>query len=140
MGCRRDFNKYTSNSTTTHKLNSLMAYGRMSKGGPKDKELNIPESGNRIPDVLDEIRCRNRNYLLPATPTEPAPRCGPCHVHLEPGSPPDTVTKPVQLTVPNSEVTMGRAAAAQSYAAVVWQHESGFDKKFLPTPARKEAL
>jgi hypothetical protein len=126
-----DFNKYTSNSTSTHNQ-LLMAY-EMSKGGPKDKELNIPESGNGFPDVLDEIRCETEFLLRDTDGTGAA--FG--RVHLEPGSPPDTVKKPVQLTIANSEVTMGRACAL-AYAAVVWR-ESGLDKKFADACA-SEAL
>jgi nitroreductase len=117
-----DMNKYTSNTSSVQNM-LLMAY-EMSQGRPKDKELNIPESGNGIPDVLDEIRCGTEFLLRDSDGTGAA--FG--RVHMEPGSPPDSITKPVQLTMPNSEVTMGRACAL-AYAAVVWR-ESKLDDAF----------
>lgn len=119
-----DLNKYTSNTVNVQNM-LLMAYEMaMVKGGPKDKELNIPESGNGIPDELDEIRVATEFLLRDTDGTGAA--FG--RVHQEPGSPPETVTAAVQLTMPNSEVTMGRAAAL-AYAAVVWR-ESKFDNAF----------
>ena len=123
-----DLNKYTSNSVDVHNQ-LLMAYemsklGPADNDGPRDNELNIPESSNGIPDVLDEIRCETEFLIRDNDGTGAA--FG--RVHLEPGSPPESVTKPVQLTMPNSEVTMARAAAL-AYAAVVWS-ESGFDPAF----------
>ena len=110
-----DLNKYTSNTVNVQNM-LLMAYEMaMVKGGPKDKDLNIPESGNRIPDELDEIRVGTEFLLRDNDGTGAA--FG--RVHQESGSPPETVTAAVQLTMPNSEVTMGRAAAL-AYAAVVW--------------------
>ena len=119
-----DLNKYTSNTVNTHNM-LLMAYEMaMVKGGPKDTDLNIPESGNGIPDELDEIRNGTEFLLRDNDGTGAA--FG--RVHQEFGSPPESVTAAVQLTMPNSEVTMGRAAAL-AYAAVVWR-ESKFDNAF----------
>ena len=117
-----DLNKYTSNTVTVQNM-LLMSY-EMSQGRPKDRELNIPESGNGIPDVLDEIRCGTEFLIRDSDGSGAA--FG--RVHQEPGSPPDSVTAPVQLTMPNSEVSMGRAAAL-AYAAVVWR-ESKLDEAF----------
>ena len=122
-----DLNKYTSNTSSVHNM-LLMSYEMtLAKGGgplPKDSDLNIPESGNGFPDALDEIRVGTEFLLRDSDGTGAA--FG--RVHQEPGSPPESVTKPVQLTQPNSEVTMGRACAL-AYAAVVWR-ESKLDPAF----------
>ena len=117
-----DMNKYTSNTVNVH--NAMLMVYEMAKGGPKDKELNIPESGNKIPDVLDEIRCGTEFLIRDHDGTGAA--FG--RVHQEGGSPPESVTLPVQITMPNSESTMGRASAL-AYAAVVWR-ESKYDEAF----------
>jgi endoglucanase len=131
-----DLNKYTSNTTNVQNM-LLMAYEMtLAKGGgplPKDSELNIPESGNGFPDALDEIRVATEFLIRDHDGTGAA--FG--RVHQEPGSPPETVTKPVQLTMPNSEVTMGRASAL-AYAAVVWR-ESKLDNAFA-TKCYEESL
>ena len=121
-----DFNKYTSN--TVNVQNAMLMVYEMAQaggaGGPKDSELNIPESGNGLPDVLDEIRCGTEFLIRDNDGTGAA--FG--RVHQDPGSPPESVTKPDQLTMPNSETTMGRAAAL-AYAVVVWR-ESKLDEAF----------
>jgi endoglucanase len=117
-----DFNKYTSNTVSTQNF-MLLTY-EMSAGGPKDKELNIPESGNGFPDVLDEIRVGSEFLIRDHDGTGAA--FG--RVHQAGGSPPESVKTPVQLTQPNSETTMGRAAAL-AYAACVWK-ESKLDDAF----------
>ena len=128
-----NLNKYTSNTVNVQNM-LLMAYEMaMVKGGPKDNDLNIPESGNKIPDELDEIRV-GTEFLIRDNDGSGA-AFG--RVHQESGSPPETVTLPVQLTMPNSEVTMGRAAAL-AYAAAVWS-ESKFDNAFA-TKCLNEAM
>ena len=128
-----DLKKYTSNTVNVQNM-LLMAYEMaMVKGGPKDNDLNIPELGNKIPDELDEIRVGTEFLIRDNDGTGAA--FG--RVHQESGSPPETVTLPVQLTMPNSEVTMGRAAAL-AYAAAVWS-ESKFDNAFA-TKCLNEAM
>jgi hypothetical protein len=117
-----DFNKYTSNTVATQNL--MLCTYEMSAPGPKDKELNIPESGNGLPDVLDEIRFGTEFLIRDHDGTGAA--FG--RVHQAGGSPPESVKTAVQLTMPNSETTMGRAAAL-AYAAVVWK-ESKLDEAF----------
>jgi hypothetical protein len=117
-----DFNKYTGNTVQVHDA-LLMAY-EMVAGGPKENELNIPESGNGKPDVLNEIRFATEFLIRDHDGTGAA--FG--RVHQQAGSPPESVTDEDQLTMPNSEVTMGRVAAL-AYAAVVWR-ESGLDEAF----------
>jgi hypothetical protein len=126
-----DFNKYTSNTVNTQ--NRMLLTYEMSLGGPKDKELNIPESGNGIPDVLDEIRVGTEFLIRDHDGTGAA--FG--RVHQEPGSPPESVKAPVQLTMPNSETTMGRAAGL-AYAALIWK-ESKLDEPFS-RKCQEEAL
>jgi hypothetical protein len=126
-----DFNKYTSNTVNTQ--NRMLLTYEMSLGGPKDKELNIPESGNGIPDVLDEIRVGTEFLIRDHDGTGAA--FG--RVHQEPGTPPETVKAPVQLTMPNSETTMGRAAGL-AYAALIWK-ESKLDEPFS-RKCQEEAL
>jgi len=120
-----DFNKYTSN-TVTSQNQFLMAY-EMAAGGPKDRELNIPESGHGVPDVLDQIRVATEFLIRDHDGTGAA--FG--RVHQESGSPPETVKAVVQLTMPNSATTMARAAGL-AYAAVVWR-ESTLDDAFAKT-------
>lgn len=117
-----DMNKYTSSTVTTQNL-MLVTY-EMSVGGPKDKELNIPESGNGIPDVLDEIRVGTDFLIRDHDGTGAA--FG--RVHQEGGSPPESIKDADQLTMPNSETTMGRAAGL-AYAACVWK-ESKLDDAY----------
>jgi hypothetical protein len=117
-----DLNKYTSNTVNVQNM-LLMAY-EMAKPGPKDKDVNIPESGNGIPDMLDEIRQATEFLIRDHDGTGAA--FG--RVHQESGKGPDTVKDAVQLTIPNSATTMARAAAL-AYAAVVWR-ESGLDAAF----------
>src|SRR5579862_764768 len=120
-----DFNKYTSNTSSTH--NYMLTVYEMIAGAAKDKELNIPESGNGIPDVLDEIRVGTEFLIRDHDGTGAA--FG--RVHQAAGSPPESVKTEVQLTMPNSETTMARAAAL-AYAAVIWREsrlDPAFDKK-----------
>jgi len=131
-----DFNKYTSNTTTTH--NYLLAIYEMIAGAAKDKELNIPESGNGVPDVLDEIRVGTEFLIRDHDGTGAA--FG--RVHQAPGSPPESVKTAVQLTMPNSETTMARAAAL-AYAAAVWREsklDPAFEKKCLEESMRSWEL
>jgi hypothetical protein len=131
-----DFNKYTSNTATTH--NYLLTVYEMIAGAAKDKELNIPESGNGFPDVLDEIRVGTEFLIRDHDGTGAS--FG--RVHQEPGSPPESVKAEVQLSMPNSETTMARAAAL-AYAAVVWRDsklDPAFDKKCFEESMRSWEL
>ena len=101
----------------------LLAYELVGSAA-QDKQLNIPESGNGIPDLLDEVRFGTEFLIRIADKTGAA--FG--RVHLDGGCPPESVTLLTQLTVQNSGSTMARAAAL-AYAAVVWK-ESKFDDAF----------
>lgn len=50
-----DYNKYVWSAVSTAILNMLRAY-EDNPGMFRDGDLNIPESGNGIPDILDEIK------------------------------------------------------------------------------------
>jgi hypothetical protein len=131
-----DMNKYTSNTVFTQNL-MLVTY-EMSAGGPKDQELNIPESGNGIPDVLDEIRV-GTDFLIRDHDGSGA-AFG--RLHQEGGSPPDSVKDADQLTMPNSETTMGRAAGL-AYAACVWKEsklDDGYARKCFDESMRSWKL
>jgi hypothetical protein len=117
-----DFNKYTGNTVTCH--NDLLLGYELVASAAKDNQLNIPESGNNIPDLLDEIRYGTEYLIRIADKTGAA--FGRCH--LLGGSPPESVKAPAQLTAQNSGSTIARAAAL-AYAAVVWK-ESKFDDAF----------
>ena len=117
-----DFSKYTGNTVRCH--NDLLLAYQLVADAAKDKQLNIPESGNGIPDLLDEVRF-GTEYLIRICDKNGA--CfGKCF--LQGGSPPDSVKNPAQLTATSSQSTMSRAAAL-AYAAVVWK-ESKFDDSF----------
>jgi hypothetical protein len=117
-----DFNKYTGNTVRCH--NDLLLGYQIVASAAKDNQLNIPESGNKIPDLLDEVRYGTEYLIRIADKTGAA--FGRCH--LQGGCPPESVTNPAQLTVQNSGATMARAAAL-AYAAVVWK-ESKLDDAF----------
>ncbi|MCW8128973.1 MAG: glycoside hydrolase family 9 protein [Planctomycetota bacterium] len=117
-----DFNKYTGNTVRCH--NDLLLAYLLVAGAAKDNELNIPESGNKAPDMLDEIRYCTE-FLMRVCDKEGA-AFG--KVHELGGCPPDAVKNPVQLTEVSGASTMARAAAL-AMAAVVWK-ESKFDDAF----------
>ncbi len=117
-----DFNKYTGNTVACH--NELLVAVQMLLPVATDNQLNIPESGNGIPDILDEVRYGTEYLIRIADKTGAA--FGKAH---ELGtSPPEADKTPVQLTVQTSCSTMSRCAAL-AYAAVVWK-ESKFDDAF----------
>ncbi len=117
-----DFNKYTGNTVQCH--NEMLVAFEMLKENASDNQLNIPESGNGVPDMLDEIRYGTEYLIRIADKTGAA--FGKTH---ELGtSPPEKDTSPVQLTVQTSCSTMSRCAAL-AYAAAVWK-ESKFDDAF----------
>ena len=122
-----DMNKYTSNTVNTQNM-LLMAYEMCPTGsrGPKDNELNIPESGNGVPDALKEIRFQTEFLIRDHDGTGAA--FGRVHMANVEAVPPDAVKSPVQLTRPNSAATMARACGL-AYAALVWR-QSKFDDAF----------
>ncbi|MCY3022429.1 MAG: glycoside hydrolase family 9 protein [Planctomycetota bacterium] len=126
-----DFNKYMGNTVVCH--NGLLLAWQLFGDAAKDGELNIPESGNKIPDILDEIRY-GTEFLIRMADKDGA-AFGKCH---ELGtSPPEADKTPVQLTQTSSASTMTRCAAL-AYAALVWK-ESKLDDAFAKT-CQDEAL
>lgn len=125
-----DFNKYMGNTTIVH--NQMLHAAQLLRGA-KDNQFNIPESGNGVPDLLDEIRYGTEFVLKMADETGAA--FGKCH---EMGAcPPESNTTPVQLTVQTSGATMNRLSCL-AYAALVWR-EKGVDAAFADR-CLKEAL
>ena len=126
-----DFNKYTGNTVRCH--NDLLLAVQLLGDAAKDSQLNIPESGNKIPDVLDEVRY-GTEFLMRMADKDGA-AFGKAH---ELGtSPPEADKTPVQLTQTSSDSTMARCAAL-AYAAVVWK-ESKCDDAFA-AKCQAEAL
>lgn len=117
-----DFNKYTGNTVRCH--NDLLLAYLLVANSAKDKDLNIPESGNGAPDLLDEVRY-GTEYLIRLCDKDGA-AFG--KVHEQGGCPPDSVKNPVQITEISGAATMARAAAL-AMASVVWK-ESKFDDAF----------
>jgi hypothetical protein len=109
-----DPNKYMSNTVTAHSW-LLLAYD-MNKPLLKDGELNIPESGNNIPDLLDEIRY-GTEFLLKMQRADGAVFDRVSHNDPVP-----------QIAEPCSGATL-MAISAYAWAAAVWQ-ENGLDKEF----------
>jgi hypothetical protein len=120
-----NFDKYMGNTTQCHNdlLLGVLLVGDAAKDGP----LNLPESGNRIPDVLDEVRYGTEWLLRMGDPTGAA--WG--RVYEKTTCPPEADTSPVMLTQQASGATMNRAADL-AFASVVWT-----EKKLDPAFARK---
>lgn len=117
-----NFDKYMGNTTVCH--NEMLLGVQLMGAGPKDGDLGIPESGNRVPDVLDEVRCGTEWILRMGLPDGAA--FG--RAYEKTACPPEADTSPVMLTQPASGATMNRAAAL-AYASIVWQ-ERGLDRAF----------
>lgn len=111
-----DPNKYTKNEVCAHNW-FLLAYD-MNKGLLKDGDLNIPESGNGVPDLLDEARYATE-YLL--------------RIQRDDGAVFDRVAHGDGNSTPQIAETCSGATlctiSAWAWAAAVWQ-ETGLDKKF----------
>ena len=116
-----NFDLYMGNTTNCH---IRMLLGIQLTGKTPDGDLNIPESGNGIPDILDETRVGTTFFLHMADETGAAYG----REYQSPECPPSKSTKPVMLTSRSSGATMNRAANL-AYAAVVWT-EMGYDKPF----------
>lgn len=120
-----DFNKYMGNTVACH--NDLMLAFELLKDVAKDNVLNIPESGNGMPDILDEARYGTEFLIRMNDGTGAA--FGKCH---EGGaSPPESCATAVQLTEVNSGATMNRLSAL-AFASYVYN-----DVKLDPPFARK---
>jgi hypothetical protein len=120
-----NFDKYMGNTTECH--NELLLGVQVLGDGPKDGDLAIPESGNRVPDVLDEVRYGTEWFLRMAD----AGGAAWGRVYEKTACPPEADTSPVMLTQQTSGATMNRCAAL-AYAALVWQ-----EKKLDPAFAKR---
>ncbi len=108
-----NFDKYMGNTTNCH--NELLLGVQLLGDAPKDGDLAIPESGNGVPDVLDEVRCGTEWIIRMGTPDGAA--FG--RAYEKPACPPEADARPVMLTQQTSGATMNRAACL-AYASVVW--------------------
>ena len=120
-----NFDKYMGNTTLCH--NELLLGVQLLGDAPRDGDLNIPESGNRIPDVLDEVRYATEWFIRMGT----ADGAAFGRVYEKTACPPEADTTPVMLTQQTSGATINRAAAL-AYASTVWN-----ERKLDPAFARK---
>lgn len=124
-----NFDKYIGNTTLCHNdlLLGIQLLGESAAGPGADGLLNIPESGNGIPDILDEVRY-GTEWLIRMADADGA-AFG--RIYEKPSCPPDKDTSPVMLTGTSSGSTMNRAAAL-AYAALVWSQPplARFDPAF----------
>ena len=120
-----DPNKYTKNEVWAH--NVLLAAYDINKTYLKDDTLNIPESGNKVPDLVDETRFTTE-YLLRIQKAD-----GSVYDRVALGGRYDLEAKkpinpPVEIAEPCSGATLCEVAGL-AYAAAVWQ-EGGWDAPF----------
>jgi hypothetical protein len=109
-----NFSKYVGNTTKAH--NTLLLGVQLLGERLTDEQLDLPESGNGVPDALDEARYATEFLLRMADET------GACFgkAYEKASAAPDRETAAVQLSAPTSGATMNRACAL-AYAAVVWE-------------------
>jgi len=117
-----NFDKYMGNTMLCH--NEMLLGVQLAGAAPKDGELNIPESGNGVPDLLDEVRY-GTEWLIRMGAADGA-AFG--RVFEKTACPPEADTSPVMLTAQTSGATMNRAAGL-AYASIVWT-ERGLDPAF----------
>ena len=120
-----NFDKYMGNTTLCH--NDLLLAVQLVGDAAKDRQLDIPESGNGVPDLLDEVRYGTEWFLRMGDATGAA--WG--RVYEKTGCPPEDDKTPVMLTQQASGATMNRAATL-AYASVVWT-----ERKIDPAFAKK---
>ena len=131
-----NFDKYMGNTTQCH--NDMLLGVQLVGDAAKDGQLNIPESGNGVPDLLDEVRYGTEWFLRMADGTGAA--WG--RVYEKTGCPPEEDKTPVMLTQQTSGATMNRAAAL-AYASVVWSEkrlDAGFGKRCMAESRKSWAL
>lgn len=116
-----NFDLYIGNTTNCH---IRMLLGVQLTGKTPDDDLNIPESGNGIPDILDETRVGTEFFMRMADDT--GSTFG--RLYQQPECPPSKSKTPCMLTAQSSGATMNRAANL-AYAAVVW-NEFGVDREY----------
>jgi hypothetical protein len=109
-----NFDKYMGNTTLCH--NELLLCVELLGPAPKDGDLRIPESGNGVPDVLDEVRYSTEWFIRMGD----ADGAAWGRVYEKTACPPDADATPVMLTQQTSGATMNRAAAL-AFASIVWQ-------------------
>jgi len=112
-----DYNKYT-NWTANYIISLLHAYEENPKVWTDD--FGIPESGNGVPDILDEVkwgldwlsRMQNRDGSVLSI------------VSLDEGSPPSSAKGPSHYGPPNTSATLTSAGAFALAAKIYGQNQS----------------
>ncbi len=99
-----DYNKYT-NWTANYVVELLKAYDE--RPGAWGDDYNIPESGNGIPDILDETKWGMDHLMRMQEPSGAVLSI----VGLAHGSPPSSATGPSYWGPPNTSATLNTAAA-----------------------------
>ena len=140
-----DYGKYVVNGGIS--VWTLMNWYERAKylgGGVKafaDGKANIPESGNKIPDVLDEARWEVE-FMLEMQVPEGQPLAGMAHHKMHDESWTDLALKPHEskavryLRPPSTAATLNLAATA-AQAARIWKEiDPAFSKKCLTAAER----
>jgi hypothetical protein len=99
-----DYNKYT-NWTANYVVDFMRAY--LENPGAWGDDYNIPESGNKIPDILDEAKW-GIDHLLRMQKTDGSVLS---IVGLSHASPPSSATGPSLYGTPNTSGTLNTSAA-----------------------------
>jgi len=120
-----NYDKYIGNTYLCNLY--LMPAMDMIAAAAKDKELNIPESGNGIPDLFDEVRYSIEWFGRMADANGAAYG----RMYIPTDCPPSKSKKPCQLTETTSGGTMNRLAML-ALASVTWN-----SRKIEPAFARK---
>ncbi len=120
-----NFDKYIGNTYVCNIY--LLPAIQMIGDAAQDGDLNIPESGNNIPDLLDEMKYSMEWFLRMADSTGAA--YGRMYIPVD--CPPSKSTKPCQLTEQTSGATMNRLAML-ALASVVWN-----ERKIEPAFAQR---
>jgi hypothetical protein len=120
-----NFDKYIGNTYICNMY--LLPAIQMIGDAAKDGELNIPESGHGIPDLLSETKYSIEWFLRMADSSGAA--YGRMYIPID--CPPSKSTKPCQLIEQSSGATMNRLAML-ALAAVVWK-----DRKIEPEFAER---
>lgn len=122
-----DFNKYT--AWTADYIVEMARTYQENPGAFLD-DLGIPESGNGVPDLLDEMRF-GLQHLLRLQEDDGSVLC---IVDLEAASPPSAATGPSRYGPATTNATI-RAAAAYAYGALVLEPFDSAFKEILVTAA-----
>ncbi|HLU72363.1 MAG TPA: glycoside hydrolase family 9 protein [Nonomuraea sp.] len=134
-----DHGKYVVNGGIS--VHQLMSLYERDKAASKDGQLNIPESGNGVPDVLDEARWE-QEFLLSMQVPDGERLAGMAHHKIHDaqwtGLPllPHLDPQPRELHPPSTAATLNLAATAAQAARVFAPYDAAFAARNLAA-ARK---